>query len=740
MNIAGDFRPFAAVADGGLDVQTKSLLQLRDFLRREWRLIGFVTVFSLAVGAVHVGLAPRKFTAQTDMFIETKGITAPQSENAQEARGVDDSIVESEIETTKSEKVAKTVIRKLRLTEDPEFVGSEPGLLGRLADLLGPAATPNRQPSSAELERRTLSTLNANLRVTRLGRSYVEQIAYTSLDPNKAARIANAFAEAYIEYRLQAKFDATRRASAWLEERISELRQQASNAYKAVQDFKADNSIIIGVEGKLASDVELDQLGVALAKARADTSQARAKLDRIQRVLEQRTEKENLGIPDPVVTDALNSPVITKLRQKFLENQNKQSEWIPRYGSEHEAVKALRSENAALQRAMWDEISRIAESYKSELQIAKSQEDAIDRRMLEIFQQSGTTRQAQVRLRELETGASTYRGIYEAFLTRFTQSVQQQSFPSTEARVVTEASAPSKPSSPKLAITLAFAVMCGLGLGTLTAIAREQFMQRRFHTRDQLERILGTTCLAAFPTLSKFKARLRGRPSAAFLQINQAAPFSATAEALRSIKVAIDLYPAGAKVIGITSALPGEGKTTVAAALAAFLAKTGARTLVIDSDLRRPALSQALGYTGEEGLQRMAADGLVLTDVVIADPNFNFDVLPSPATTRPSNSSDVLSSPLIKRELEKARRHYDYILCDLPPILPIVDVKAVAGLFDAFIMVVEWGSSTDEVLKAIRSSPLLSERLLGAVLNRTDETFMRRFEGHSDRRYAYYTK
>ena len=217
--------------------------------------------------------------------------------------------------------------------------------------------------------------LKNNLRVTRLGRSYIEQIAYTSLDPDKAAKIANAFADAYIEDQLQAKFEATRRASVWLEQRIGELRQQASDAYKEVQDFKSQNSIIIGVDGKLASEVELDQLGIALAKARADTSQARAKLDRISRVLEQRSDKESLNIPDPVVTDALSNPVITKLRQQFLDDQNKESEWSARYGSDHQAARNLRAEMAALQRAIWDEISRIAESYKSELQIAKSQEE-----------------------------------------------------------------------------------------------------------------------------------------------------------------------------------------------------------------------------------------------------------------------------------------------------------------------------------------------------------------------------
>src|SRR5260370_16328880 len=121
----------------------------------------------------------------------------------------------------------------------------------------------------------------------------MEQIHLTPPEKEKAKKTANGTADAYIEDQLQAKFEATRRASAWLEQRIGELRQQASDAYKAVQDFKSENSIIIGVDGKLASEVELDQLGIALAKARADTSQARPKLNLISPLLSKRSDKES---------------------------------------------------------------------------------------------------------------------------------------------------------------------------------------------------------------------------------------------------------------------------------------------------------------------------------------------------------------------------------------------------------------------------------------------------------------
>src|SRR3984957_823573 len=446
MNFASQFRKqsydssFRNHAEAG----QPSLLHARDFINRQWRLIALITGFALVLGALYIAISPTKYSAQADLLIDTKRVTWTQTEMATDNRTVEDASVDSEIETTKSEKVAMMVIQRLHLTEDPEFIGAGYGFTRRILTLFHASSLDDSasEVSNEERTRRALKVLKDNLRVTRLGRSYIEQIEYTSLSKDKASAIANAFADAYIEDQLQAKYEATRRGSEWLQQRIGELRKQASDAYREVQDYKSANGIIIGVDGKLASEIELDQLGGALAKARSDTTQAKAKLDRISRVLEQRSDKGNLEIPDPVVTDALSNPVITRLRQQFLDDQSKESEWSARYGADHQAARNLRAEMAALQRAIWDEISRIAESYKSELQIAKSQEESIDKRMIDVFHQSGSTRQAQVRLRELETAANTYRNIYETFLTRFTQSVQQQSFPSTEARLVTLATPP----------------------------------------------------------------------------------------------------------------------------------------------------------------------------------------------------------------------------------------------------------------------------------------------------------
>ena len=269
-------------------------------------------------------------------------------------------------------------------------------------------------------------------------------------------------------------------------------------------------------------------------------------------------------------------------------------------------------------------------------------------------------------------------------------------------------------------------------------------MNRQIHTRAQLEALLGTSCLAVLPAVQDKKLVLgkhhASRESGAFRQISDVAPFSATAEALRYIKVAIDLHPAGGKIIALVSALPGEGKTTVAASFAAFVAKSGSRVLVIDADLRNPSMTNTLGYKSAPGLLDLVAGDASFDDLVITDTKYKFDFLPAAARIKPSNSSDILNAPQFKQTLKSALKKYDYILVDMPPILPVVDVKAAAHLFDAFVLVVEWGStSTDELLRAVAISPILSERLLGAVLNKADEAIMRRFEGYSERNYNYYT-
>jgi uncharacterized protein involved in exopolysaccharide biosynthesis len=386
------------------------------------------------IGAVgYLIVAPVRYTATTTLILDAKRPSLGASEVFIEPQ-VDDTAVESHVETIRSESVAALVVKNLRLFEDPEFVG----VTTALRKSIGKSAEGESLASDEEAFHDAVVAFSRGLTVNRLKRSYVVEISFVSADSAKAARIANATADAYIEDQLQSKFEVTKRASHWLQQRIVELRDQASGAYKAIQDFKSQNNLIVSGDGKLSTDLELEQLTGSLAKARADTTQAQSRLSEIEITL--KTQSDEVGLPDGSVTDALSNPIITKLRQDYLDRKKTEAEWSARYGPNHQAVVNLRTEVAGLKRAIREEMSRIAETYKSDLMVAHAKEDSIEKRVMEVFQSYSATRQSQVKLRELETASNAFRSIYENFLNRYTQAVQQQSFPSTEARVITYAS------------------------------------------------------------------------------------------------------------------------------------------------------------------------------------------------------------------------------------------------------------------------------------------------------------
>jgi polysaccharide biosynthesis transport protein len=713
---------------------------------------------TLLVAALYLIFAPARYTAKTTMVLETKQSPVVQNQVVVEP-GVDTDAVETQVETIKSENVAAAVIRKLKLTEDPEF--RVEGIISALHEWFSTGAadtTDTTADSNDKTMRTAIGNFQKELLVTRIPHSYAVEIAYTSLDPKKATTIANAIAEAYIEEQRQAQFELTKRARVWLQEGIAELRSKATEAFESVQNFKSQNNLLMGSDNKLAWDVELAQLTELLAKARAATTLARSRLAEIEAVVSTRSSDD--GLPDPTVADALSSAVITKLRQQYLEDEKYATEYASRYGSSHQTVIKLRSEMANLNRQIRAEIERIAETYKTDLKVAQSDEQAIEKRISGVFQNNSGNRQAQVKLRELETAANTYRSVYEDFLNRYTQAVQQQLFPSIAARVITFASI-GKRSAPKILLTLALAIIGGASLGAAGVFIREQ-MRRAIYSRNQVIRELGVSCIAALPVSERSKRALRSTSSLTApnqppidtrkwtllgqrnkdlpaLLVNNEDPFSSTSEALRNIKVAMDLRHIAheTRTLGIVSALANEGKSSIALSLAARMAKAGRNVLLVDCDFRKPSLTNLLGLKNRAGILELLAGEAELADVT--NRQYGFDFLCGPTKIRPVDTDDILTSGRMAKLLGVMKEHYDSVIVDLPPILPMIDIRACAHLFDSFALVAEWGkTSIDDLDMAFRVAPLVHERLLGIVLNKVDVAVIQRIEGSGYAAYGRY--
>ena len=411
-----------------------------------------------------------------------------------------------------------------------------------------------------------------------------------------------------------------------------------------------------------------------------------------------------------------------------------------------------------IRRSIVDELNQIAGAYKSDYDIAEAREKSLEQNLNATVAGSQTTNKAQIELRQLESAAQNYRTLYDSFQQRYTDSVQQQSLPTTDARVITRASPPSEKSSPKsLAILSAAAmggVLLGLGLGMLRELS-----DRTFKTGKQVETDLTAQCVALVPMIKPGvqAASISNKaaadpalpriisPKTGLLRHVIDSPLSPFAELIRALKVSADLSgSAGSnKVIGITSSVPNEGKSTIAACLAQLSAHSGARVILVDCDLRRPSLTQELAPNETTGLMDVITDASSLDKVLWVDPVTNLHFLPAGVRSRMIHTSEVLFSVSMKRFFGRLRESYDYVIVDLSPVNPVVDVRTAIHLLDSYVFVVEWGKTKIDVAQhALNTARGVYDNLLGVVLNKVNFKQLNRYEGHGNyyeaSHYAHY--
>jgi succinoglycan biosynthesis transport protein ExoP len=735
---------------GGVDpgpVQTGSpvieLIEfIRSILRQQLIVIVPIALAVAALGVLYVMVTPPRFTARAIMLID-RGKAQVQLGGILNEVPLDVVGVDGQMQVIRSETVAEAVVKKLNLAADPEFVGPPAGLRGLLNKLRFSAS-----PAEADLTRAAMAHALDRLKLARDG--YVVQIDFSSLRAERAAQVANAFADCYIEDQQRFKDRAAREAGAWLKERMAELRDKSLRADEAVVEFKDKNNIV-SADGKLVNDQELTQLNSQLVLAREKTAETRARLDRIEAVI-------NTNAPDGdsvgTVSDTLNNPIIVKLRGQYLDLVNREADWARQHGSDHLAVVHLRRQIKEIRKSIDDEMRHIAETYKSDYEIAKQRQTELDKAVNAAVSQAQATNQALTELRQLESSAETFRSLYKTILQRNMELVQKQSFPGADARLITRASMPTGASSPKTLVILCASAIGGVMLGFAAGVLRAT-MDRTFRTPAQLEEALDARCLALAPGI---RERPKGGPSSArraprtiardatlsWEVIDQ--PLSRFAEAMRSIKSAAELngLEKSIRVLGFTSTLPKEGKSTIATGYALLSAQAGIRTLLVDCDLRNPALSALLAPGAESGLLEVMSGKNRLEDVLWADAATNLAFLPAIMRSRSAESSVVLSSPTLRAFFEKLRQQYDCVIVDFSPIAPIIDVQLTAGLVDAYVVVVEWArTKTDVAGLALTEATVVQDNLLGVVLNKVDFKALGKYEGdlrdyYADEYYAQY--
>ena len=733
----------ATVEIGGTVLSVERVL---DILRRQWPLIAAITAGILALVLVYLLTAAPMYTATSRILMDTRQTQVLDKDSGVANALIDPGYVDSQVEIIASDDLLLSIVRRMKLTDDPEYNGSDPGLvalvIGRIVSLFGSDGPPSKE----RIERGAVETIQKNLKVERVLTTYVLSLSFRSLNADKSAQIANAIADTYIVGALEAKYQSTKRASEWLQQRSAELRDQATASDRAVQTFKAQNNIV-GTSRGLMSEQQLGDVNTQLVQARAATAEAKARLDRIEAI----SDKD---LAQPTVTDALNNTVITRLRAQYLDLAAQYADWSSRYGKTHQASVNLANKMEELRKAIADEVRRIADSYRSEYEIAKSRETSIEGNMKNLIAQAGSTGQAQVKLRDLESAADTYRNLYNNFLEKLQQATQNQSFPISEARVISTAVKPDKKSSPKTLLFLIGGLFGGLCFGFGAAFSKE-LLSDVLRSPGDVEDELGVKCLGVLPDIRQTNAV--ARKARALIDSSGANdkdtslshyvvdhPFSRFAETLRNIKVSIDVarLTRDVKVIGIVSSLPKEGKTTVAANFGHLVALTGHRTLLIDGDLHTRSLTRELAPNAKTGLLETLKDPGSLNQHIKRSKETGLDFLPSFVTSRMVNSADVMASKSMADMLAVMRENYDYIVIDLAPVMPVTDAKAISHLIDAMVYVIEWGRTTRSALQeSMSSSEGIQRKVIGAVLNRANPKMLKRIEAYKGSHYnSYYVE
>jgi succinoglycan biosynthesis transport protein ExoP len=725
-------------------------------VRRQWRVIGSIVLAAILLALGYLLVTPPTYVSKSYLLLDTRKLQLFQQQSVLGEASFDLPAVESQLEILKSHAIAQSVVEDLKLTEDPEFTGNVTSFFGSLSSAILNAVNwtaPNLLGEvfavrmDEDLTDRAVRHLRSQLQVQRVRLTYVIEIGFNSRDARKAARIANAVAEAYIVDQTQAKQFTTKRAAAWLNDRVTELREQAIAADRAVQDFRTKNGLI-NVGGRPMDEQQLAELTSQLSNALAEVAEMKARLDQVQEVI----ASDSINA---VLTDAVKNDVITRLRQQYVEASRRESDYATRYGKDHLAVVTLRREMQQIRRAAVEELRRVAEGYKNDLAVAQGRQAAIQANLETVTQQNAGARQFLGPLAILESSAQALRTLHDTFLQRYSEATQQQSFNTTEARILTPAAGGTK-THPKWSLILPIAGILGLVFGGSAAFAREK-LDLVFRTAKQVEQALGAECLGILPAVPRKNTRVRAR-GAAYVsgdvedrkEIKQdlgvarqvvLTPFSRFTETVRGIKVAADTSSTArdVRVIGVISAVPGEGKTTIAANLAQLMSHSGGRTLLIDGDLRNPSLTKIMAPSAQTGLLHVISGECDLPSAVWRDPITCLDFLPAVLPEPLAYSSELLASQRMQQVVAGAREHYDYVVVDFAPLGPVVDAKAAAHFIDAFVLVIHWGrTSLQVVTETLSGAEMVQSKLLGAVLNLANPAALKRLESYKGSDYHRY--
>lgn len=698
--------------------------------RRRGVLLACVLLFPIIALIAAKSMTPR-YTAATTVMFEPTEYAARELQSILRDESTTDAVLASQVEIIRSLAVARRIVARFDLTEREEFAwwlrdrnrAATPlfRLRDGLADLLAPispdlaelaAPEPVAQVPPPEIAQiQAAESVLGRLDVQVVRNSRVLQIRFTSEDPQLAAAVANQAAELYIADQLDGKFDAVRRANEWLDGRIANLRREVARNEEQIAELRAQSGLRTGVTAGLQTE-QISRITQDLVEARNQLAGAEARLG---------AARNARGGAD---LTALGSANLVQQRAARDEAQRELNRLSATLGSGHPDVRAAAGRLAAAERAVGAETARVTQALDAEARSARARVASLEQSLRETEGRLNQTQGAEIRINALERETEAARSLLRAVLERSQSTVSQTAIEKPDARILSPATVPGSPSFPKPMLFAVAASVLGMLFGLLLVWFLEQ-ADSTIRSGDEIRSALGLPCLALVPMLRR---GILGRHRVEdYVARKPLSPFS---ESMRTLRAALWLGTDPPRIVVITAARPGEGKTTTAVALARSAAMNGERVLLIDCDIRLPSVGKVFRAEGAPGVTDLLLGQAAYEQILRRDHLTGLDYIPAGAAE--VHSLGLFMSEAMATLLEQVRRDYDLVVMDAPPALAMADARVVSRLADATLLCVKWRDTPRSVVR--NSLALLEDakaRVVGAALTQVDARTHRR-SGYAD--------
>ena len=675
-------------------------------MTKRWRMIVAATVVVTALGFLWTYRQPKIYDADCSLVIES---TAPQVlENVKDvvtlgggAYWSNHEFYQTQFRIIRSQAVARRAIAALGLAADPEYSGV--ATESELAD--------------AVLDK---------IRVVPLRDSHIASIVAEDKKPERAAQLANAFADAYIESNLDYKLDGTKNASLWLAEQEQDLRAKLEKSELGLYQYKKDKNLLaVSLDDKQSmTSQNLAHINQKLGDVRA----RRIELDSARKIIvaARANPQERESLPE-----IRQNPVIQKLQESLVELGETQATLESHYGDEHPKLIALKRQAAALRRDYEKSMDEILKSfdmqYEALVQTERSLMAWMEREKKDAIELSKVELEYKPLARDADNAAKVYGMVNQ----RQKEANLSGLMKANNVRVLERATAARHPAKPRVSVNILIAILLGL-LGSCAMAVAFEVADTTVKGQSDVERSLALTVLGVIPVVTPTAEGRQTAPDALRsrdLHVLHDSKSSA-AEAYRSLRTNL-LFLSPDKPIRtlvVTSAGPQEGKTTSAVGLAITLAQAGHRTILIDTDMRRPRLHHVFGLPNENGISNAIIGDVPVDKVSQHSEVTNLDILTCGPT--PPNPAELLHTERFRRVLAECVSSYDWVILDSPPTSAVTDPAVLGNVVDGVLLVVKAGATNRHAaLQARRQLEAAKARVLGVVLNEVDL---------SNRAYGYY--